>query len=205
MPKHLRMKCAFQFHDSDPKNVAVVNPTFRHQTWQLGEDPLPADAQALVEELADKFAFMPGATGPFTVKAYDIEKPKPNFPLATAVRNPVAAPKTITVVPEAAVVLSFFADVNQPRHRGRLYLPAWLLGASSGDMGREIPAGLRTAASQLAGYFASTGGGNVDWGVWSEVDRAFHKATNCFISYAWGTVRSRGLKESARQTFTTTG
>src|SRR3954453_6928592 len=205
MPKHLRFKCAFQFHDTDPKNVACINPVFRHQTWQLGEDPLPADAQALTTDLANSLAQLPGASGTYTVKCYDLEKPKPNFPLATVVQNAVAGPKAITVMPEAAVVLSYYAAVNQPRHRGRLYVPAWLAGATGGDLGREISTSLRNAVQSMAGNFALLGGGNVDWGVWSEVDHAFHKATDFWISYAWGTVRSRGLKETARQKSTTTG
>jgi hypothetical protein len=205
MPKHLRFKCAFQYHDLDPKNTACINPTFRHQTWQLGEDPLPADTLALTNELADKLAFLPGATTPFTVKCFDIEKPKPNPPLAVVTRNAASPPKVVTTIPEAAVVLSFFAANNRPRSRGRLYFPAWLLGASSGDMGREVPAGLRTALAAVVPYFESLGGGNVDWGVWSSVDHAFHKATDVWISYAWATMRSRGIKESNRQKFTTTG
>jgi len=204
MPKHLQFKCAFQTHDLDPKNSVCINPTFRHQTWQLGEDPLPADANALAQEMADKLALITG-TIPITVKVYDIEKAKPNFPIGTAVKNPAAAPRVISVVPEAAVCLSFYADINRPRHRGRLYLPAWLCGASVSNMGREVPSAMQTAASDIAIMFAGLGGGNVDWGVWSRVDHAFHKATNYWISSAWATVRSRGIKESNRMQFTTSG
>lgn len=204
MPKHLQFKCAFQVHDLDPKNAQCINPTFRHQTWQLGEDPLPADANALAQEMADKLTLMTG-TMPVTVKVYDIEKPKPNFPIGTAVKNPTASPRNLAVIPEAAVVLSFYADINRPRHRGRLYLPAWLVGASASSMGREVPSALQTAAGDVAIMFAGLGGGNVDWGVWSRVDHAFHKATNYWISSAWGTVRSRGIKESNRLQATTSG
>src|SRR3954453_23489475 len=61
MPKHLRFKCAFQFHDTDPKNVACINPVFRHQTWQLGVDPLPPHALELTTDLANSLPPRPRA------------------------------------------------------------------------------------------------------------------------------------------------
>lgn len=205
MPKHMRFKCAFQTENTDPKNAVCINPTFRHQTWQPLEDPLPVDSQALADEMVTKLIALVPSAGPISVKIYDVEKPKPNFPMATAVGNAASAPKALGLMPEAAVCLSFYADHNQPRHRGRLYLPAWFFGNSAALLDKTISPTLQTAAAAFVTQFAALGGGNVDWGVWSTRDHAFHKATNYFISNSWATVRSRGLKESNRLAGTTSG
>ncbi len=201
----MRFKVAIPFFDEEPKNVCVITPTFRHQTWQPFEDPLPVDVDALMDDLHSKLTSLSGFNGRCAMSVYDVETPKPNYPIGHKVYSPTSPPNPISVVPEAAVCLSFYGDVNRPRHRGRLYLPAWLLGATHGDMEERVGSALRTLAGHLVDQLASVGGGNVDWGVWSGVDHAFHKATNWFVTDSWATVRSRGLAESARTEGTTSG
>lgn len=205
MASHLMLRCAFKFHDDTPKNLAVITPHFRRQL-DITDPTSGVNATQLCQDLADALALaLPGATTPFTVTAYNDQGVKPNYPMASITKNSGAAIKVVSCVPEAAVCLSFYADQNRPRHRGRLYLPAWLLGGTSGDMGRVVPSGLRTTAQACVTSFANLGGANVDWGVWSGVDRAFYKATNYFISDAWAIQRRRGIKETARTVGTTSG
>lgn len=205
MPTHLRFKCAFQFYDANPKNTACINPCFRRQMDIL--DPgSSVDAQQLCSDLADKLAFLPGVgTTPYTVSAYNCEGPKPHYALGIVKRNPAGPIKVPAVVPEVAVCGSFYATDNRPRHRGRIYFPAWLLGAASSDMALVVPSSLRNAITTQFGYWASLGGANVDWGVWSSADHAFYKASNIFVSDAWAVQRSRGIKETARTLATTSG
>jgi hypothetical protein len=199
------LRSSFQFMDSSPKNQAVITPHFRRQL-DITDPTSGTNAQQLCDDLAAQYAFLPGLGGtPFTVTAYNVEGAKPRFPLATTRRNVGAAVKQPAVPPEMAVVLSFYSGENRPRFRGRLYLPAWLLGGVSSDMGRVIPTALRTAAEQLVASFSGLGGTNVDWGVWSQAGQAFHKATNYFISDAWATQRRRGIKEITRTVGTTGG
>lgn len=205
MAAHLLMRCAFKFHDDTPKNRAVITLHFRRQL-DLSDPTSGTNALALCTDLADQLGFLPGkGTTPLTVTAYNQEGAAPNYPLATYTKDPLGAIKVPGVPPEVAVVLSYFADQNRPRRRGRIYLPAWLLGATSADMGEVVPSSLRTRAVSLVNSFAGLGGTNVDWGVWSSVDHAFHKATDYFVSDAWAIQRRRGIKETTRTVGTTSG
>jgi hypothetical protein len=199
------LRSSFQFMDSSPKNQAVLTPHFR-RSLDISDPTSGANAQQLVDDLATQYQFLPGVgTTPFTVTAYNVEGAKPRFPLAIARKNVGSAVKQPAIPPELAVVLSFYSGENRPRFRGRLYLPAWLLGGTSGDMGRVIPSGLRDAAVALVSSFSGLGGANVDWGVWSVASQAFHKATNYFVSDSWATQRRRGIKEITRTVGTTSG
>jgi hypothetical protein len=205
MPTHLMLRSSFQFADTSAKNQAVITPHFRRQL-DIGDPTSGADAQALCNDLADKWAFLAGLGGtPYTVTAYNDQGAKPRFPLAITRRNTNAAPKVPAVPPELAVCLSFYSGENRPSYRGRLYFPAWLLGATAGDTGLVVPTALRNAAQTQVGYMASLGGANVDWGVWSGTTQAFHKATDFFISDAWAIQRRRGIRETARTKGTTSG
>lgn len=201
----LLLRSSFQYHDATPKNQAVITTHFN-----VSFDPLvfgDVNATQLCSDLADKWGFMAGvgATTPYSVTAYKRGGAKLGFPVAKVSRNPAGTPKVLPVIPEAAVCLSYYSDHNAPRYRGRMYLPAWLLGATSSSMGPTIPAALRTACDSLVGYLQGLGGVNVDWGLWSEADHTFRKATNYFISDAWAIQRRRGIRETARTTGTTTG
>jgi len=199
------LRVAFQFQDASAKNQAVITPHFRRQI-DIGDPLSGTDAQQLCTDLAAKMATLPGVAGtPFTVTAYNDQGAKPNYPLAQVKTNTGGAIKQPTTPPEMAVCLSFFSGLNRPRFRGRLYLPAWLLGATPSDMTRVVPAGIRSVAEGCVPHFATLGGANVDWGVWSTVGNAFHKTTDYFISDAWATQRRRGIKETARTSGTTSG
>jgi hypothetical protein len=205
MPTHLLLRSSFQFMDTSAKNQAVITPHFR-RSLDIGDPTSGTNAQQLCDDLASQYAFLPGiGTTPYTVTAYNVEGAKPRFPLAQTRRNVGSAVKQPAIPPELSVCLSFYSGDNRPRFRGRLYLPAWLLGGTSGDMGRVVPTGLRDTCQTLVGSFAGLGGANVDWGVWSGVSQAFHKATNWFISDAWAIQRRRGIKEITRSTGTTSG
>jgi hypothetical protein len=180
--------------DTSAKNQAVITPHFRRQL-DITDPTSGTNAQSLCDDLASQYAFLPGI----------VEGAKPRFPLAQTRRNVGSAVKQPAVPPELSVCLSFYSGDNRPRYRGRLYLPAWLLGGTSGDMGRVIPTGLRDTCQTLVASFAGLGGTNVDWGVWSQAGQAFHKATNWFISDAWAIQRRRGIKEITRSTGTTSG
>lgn len=205
MPAHLLMRCAFKFQDDTPKNRAVITMHFRRQMDIL--DPLSGtDATALCTDLAVKLSSLPGkGTTPLTVTAYNEEGTAPNYPIGTHTRDVAGAIKVPAVPPELAVVLSYFAVNNRPRHRGRMYFPAWLVGASSSDMSKVVPLTIRQNLQALVTDLAGLGGANVDWGVWSKTDHAFYKATDYFISDAWAVQRRRGIKETSRTTGTTSG
>jgi hypothetical protein len=205
MPTHLRLRCAFQVLDANPKNTFVINPTFRRQMDI--NDPLGGvDAQALCTDLATALDTWYGASpGQLSVKAYNIEGAKPNLPLATKTLR-VGSFYTPFGPPQAACCLSYYAVDNLPRRRGRLYVPMSLLKPAGTAWGTGfILGGERTKVAALVPLCAGLGGANVDWGVWSSVEHAFHKATNWFVNDSFDIIRSRAFAEQNRDKGTTGG
>jgi hypothetical protein len=198
------LRCAWQMVDNNPKNQHVITPCFRRQLDI--NDPLGSlDAKQLTDDLAAALNTWCTATDPqLTVSAYNLQGTKPNYPLAQTKTNIGSFP-TPGAPGELALCLSFYADQNQPRRRGRLYVPVWAAGAAGSDMQSVASAGLMTKVGALAPIFANLGGANVDWGVWSRVDNAFHKATNYWVDNAWDVQRSRGFPPTARNNLTTSG
>jgi hypothetical protein len=184
--------------------VAVFNPCFRRQL-DITDPTSGVDAQALVDDLGNGIKGIFSNTWPFDVTAYNVEGAPPHYPMAVHHANVAGGLITPNVPPELAVCLSFYAVNNRPRQRGRLYLPLFMLQNSTDANMLSIKSAIRDNASLLVGLFAGLGGSNVDWGVWSKTDNAFHKATNWFVSDAWAIQRRRGIKETARKTGTTSG
>lgn len=208
MPTHLRMRCSWQMLNSDPKNQSVINPCFRRQL-DITDPTSGTDAQQLTDDLANALVAWNTAIGgsvtQLTVTAYNIQGAPPNYPMATTKKNAgtfinPGAP------PELACCLSFYGALNQPRKRGRLYVPIWLMNLSTTDVKAPvISASARQKVADLVPKFAGLGGANVDWIVWSQRNNTASRVENWFVDEAWDTVRSRGLASTARTTGTTSG
>lgn len=205
MPTHLQLRCAFQMVDSNPKNTFVINPCFRRQMDLT--DPLSGtDAQQLVDDMASLLDTWYGTTpGQLTVKAYNLQGSKPNYPLAT---KTLRAGQFYTAFGpgQLAICLSFYGTQNIPQHRGRLYIPIALLKPTATQLiGQQVDSGLRTKVQGLVAPFAGLGGTNVDWIVWSRVAGAATKVQNYFIDDTYDIIRSRSYKGTTRTTGTTSG
>jgi hypothetical protein len=182
-----------------PRDKIVIDPCFRIQS-------AITDVDALCEDLASNLDSWVSGGVPLRelrVRGYDIEGSKPVYPQGDAIRNagqfaPSSAPRQI------AVCLSFYADFNRPRRRGRLYVP-YVLMSGSGASGAVVSSTNRAKVSDLVGIFSNLGGVDVDWIVWSEKDKAAHKVTNWFVDDGWDVVRSRRLRSTTRTTGTTSG
>jgi len=141
------------------------------------------------------------ATCQITVKAYDVSKPKPNYPLYERTDNPGMF--TVSTCPrELALCLSFFATNNVKRRRGRLYLPFhWWATAAA------IPVRPGTneqnKLGELATILQALGGVDVDWSVWSKVDGAARAVTDWWVDNEWDAQRRRGLRGTSRTEGTT--
>lgn len=195
----VRLKAGINFQDADPKNWAYINPVFKVEAI--------FDGDSLCDNLATTMASNLTGLGaaPLKIRSYDVQGTPPVFPNGKKDVNITGTPKDPTTPPELAVCLSFYAGQNQPRRRGRMYLPYWLVGGTVGNIGKVIGTAERTNAKNFATALGAMGGANVEWGVWSEVDNTFRAVTNVFVSDAWATVRSRGIKETARTTAAVTG
>lgn len=205
MATHYRMRCAFQYVDDDPKNVAVINPCFR-ATWDPFGGTFGTDTQALVDDLATALnTWQVTPKGQITVKAYRADGPPPHPPLAVKTLN-AGAYRTPACPPQQAICLSYFGDSNTVGKRGRLYVPAWLATTASGDLAfATVPPTLRAKVAVLKDNFAALGGANVDWIVWSQTTQTANRVQNWWVDEGWDIIRSRKLKAKVRDTGTTSG
>ncbi len=181
-----------------PRDRAVITPHFNNtQTTFLDED-----VDSLCEDLATALVGYFNEAREIRVTGYDAQGTPPVFPQGQAVRNVGLAPES-QKPREIAVCLSFYAGVNRPKRRGRLYIP-WF--ATNQGVGSPRPTvANRQKVADLVPILADLGGANVDWGVYSRTDDAFFKATNWWVDDEWDTMRSRGLRPAARTAGATSG
>src|SRR5439155_10855750 len=121
-----------------PADINYVNPHF------AGTGDLPA-LNTLAGALATATKNFIQGTSSVTVKIYQDAAPKPNYPVA---QNTITGtPMTVTGPREIALCLSYYATFNQPRRRGRLYLPwEWL----NKHLGAVNPLAARPSAAHRA-------------------------------------------------------
>jgi hypothetical protein len=190
-----RLRCAVQFEDTSPKNQAVINPVF-----ETTSPLIPDDVEALCDDLADQLPIrFPSLAGKqTTVTAYNVQTPKPNYPVARVVKNDGVVLGVVSP-PELAVVLSFYSGQNVPRRRGRLYIPNfWITGGGNEAGEKNVRAAPRAQVGALAGSLANLGGTDVDWVVYSKLDNDARPVSNWWVSDAWAQQRSRGIRSTAR-------
>jgi hypothetical protein len=99
---------------------------------------------------------------------------------------------------EVAVTMSFYADRNLPRQRGRLYLgPLKLLGVGNGVADSEVGANLKDGIWQGLDAMALVSG-NAVWCVYSQMDGVMRPVSNVWVDNAFDTQRRRGAIASSR-------
>lgn len=139
-----------------------------------------------------------GFTG-WTCRAYQHGQPKGSPPVLTEFW-PTQGTPAAGGPREVALCLSYFADRNIPRRRGRMYIGPWASNLS------ERPAADRLAMlGTLAEGISGLGGPNVQWVQYSPTTGEFHNVTDYFIDDEWDTIRSRGLRPTSRRTGTVSG
>lgn len=172
-----------------PRDACVVNPCFH----DLGT----SDADGLAQDILDEFQTV-GPAGQIEVKLYDVTTPPPNPPLARKIEAVGTSPQA-ACPREVALCLSFYADSNVPRRRGRLFIPIhWIKAGTTAALGVRPSTGDRTTIGGIADKLANIGGVDVDWVVWSERSQQHHSVTNWYVDDEWDTVRSRGLRPTTR-------
>jgi len=184
--------------DSDlARDRLVITPHFNDTG--LGDDPegLATDLAAALETWGGW-----GTARRTQVKVYDAEGTPPVFPVADVIRNQSAFPASGSPR-EVALCLSYFAERNVARRRGRLYIPCPILTGGT-PTGRPSAAN-RQKVADLVPIFAGLGGVDVDWVVWSRADGVARKVTDWWVDDEWDVVRSRGLTRTTRLAGTTGG
>lgn len=128
------------------------------------------------------------------IKAYDMADDTPRPIKAEKVANVTGT--NIWGNREPAVCLSYYADRNLPRQRGRIYCGPF----QSGVQDERPGAGTTTAVKNLGIALAGLGGENVSWRVHSVLNNDFLHIRHIWVDNAWDTVRKRGVKANERLT-----
>jgi hypothetical protein len=155
------------------------------------------DAQALLDALkTNLLAWGPVASAPFTLKAYDAQKPVPSYPIAVATQTGTAP--TSSHPRETALCLSYFSVYNRPRYRGRLYLPSTWLTATPPV--RPTTASMNNVLAFATSVLTKQLPASHNWVVYSKRNNASYGVTDIWCDDEWDTVRSRGLRSTTRVT-----
>jgi hypothetical protein len=189
------MQCACWYDGGAGRDIEMINPCFK----VVGTG---ADADALVNDLANVISgFVKG--GPqIRVRAYDLQGTPPVYPAAEKILNVGSSPVSSTIR-EPAICLSFRNGPSRPRRRGRLYIPFhWTTTGAS--LGPRPSSPQMVYVTNLVSGLTGLGGINVDWIVWSKLDRAGYPVTDWWVDDEWDAQRRRGLKPSTKITGTTT-
>lgn len=181
---NFRVQCAFYYDSGLPRDTIQINPCYN-----------ATDAQALVNQLKNNFMAHAqiGATQHFDIKAYSLDTPPPNYPVAEASNG--TGSTTLTMPREVAICLSYYSGSNRPRSRGRLYLPAhWV----AGGLALRPTQAQRDNAVGFASTLTNGLAANTWWVLYSRVTKTAHTVTNVWADDEWDTVRSRGLRSTTR-------
>lgn len=163
----------------------------------------PADTDQLAQDFVDALQAWTGLGGvvEFGCKVYDVQKPKPNYPLSTVIENANAFAAS-SAPREVCLCLSFFSHQNVKRKRGRLYVPvSWLQAGSS--LGVRPSTTVQDKVMSLGPLLSDLGGLGEDWSVYSKVDGTARAVTNYWCDNEWDIQRRRGLRGTSRKEATT--
>jgi hypothetical protein len=179
---------------TDPGDAMLITPHFSTVNPAI-------DAENLVDDLLAAWqGWLPSQyrTTQIGVKLYDAQKP--NYPVAEKLVNPDVSVAS-AVNRDVAVCLSFYAQHNRPRLRGRLYIPVAVTGAAV--TGPHVSATIQTKVGELVPIFTGLGGIDIDWCVFSRKDNVGRSVTDWWIDNSWDTQRRRGIKATGRVKGTT--
>jgi hypothetical protein len=156
------------------------------------------DFQNLCNDLHDIFVnnwYSPPGSMEVITKMYNLDDPEPRAPKASRTTGAAVA-RSANVPREVALCLSFYAERNLPRSRGRIYLSPAALGSSS--LSAKPTTTMMNQALAIADALSGLGGIDVDWCVFSRMDNSFKKVTNAYVDDEWDVQRRRGLRASNR-------
>lgn len=176
-----------------PRDVMTIDPCFH-------DAGVTSDPAGLADELAASVAAWITTAPTVTVKLYDIEGTKPVYPAAQKTVNPGNNLPT-TGPREIALCLSFYAGQNRKRYRGRVYIPFSWVARTSGltVIGSRPSAAQITKVLSFRTVLQDLGGPDVDWEVWSGVDRTGRSVSDCWVDDEWDIQRRRGSRPTTRQ------
>jgi hypothetical protein len=181
---------------SEPAAEAIVNTLYFNVSDVVGDG---VDWEGLGDDLMALWKQYQWAMGRFLdIRGYDMDDPEPRQQkylkreqnTGTAAQGPR----------QVAVCLSYYADRNLPRQRGRIYLGPWTTSNS------EVSSAYVNAVMTLPPALAGLGGVNVDWSLWSPTTQTHTRINHAWCDNSWDIIRSRKLPATApRVTWTGNG
>lgn len=179
---------------SSPARDAIVNTLYFNFT-EVG-DP---NYSGFLNDFAAAWEMGIWASGRYMdYRIYDMGDDEPRPPKARVTRQVAGGvqggPRQV------ALCLSYYADRNLPRQRGRIYLGPWTTGSASASTTQT------QAVIDLAGRLAGLGGLNVDWSLWSPRTQQHTRINHAWVDDSWDIIRSRKIPAVAdRKTWTGNG
>jgi hypothetical protein len=176
---------------SSPAADAIDNTLYFNVSGSVDQP----DYTSLVNDLMTIWAARQWSIGRFIdIRAYNMDDATPRPIKARATQQVTGtAPSSPRQV---ALCLSYYADRNLPRQRGRIYLGPWATpgtSASAAQLGQVIG---------LAPALAGLGGLNVDWSIYSPTRQAHDAIKHAWVDDSWDIVRSRKMPQlNPRQTW----
>lgn len=167
---------------TSPAADAIDNTIYFNVSGSV-DDP---DYDALVEAVRVIWIAKPWAVGRFIdIRAYDMRDATPR-PVRARGFNQVTG--TAPSGPrQVALALSYYADRNLPRMRGRIFLGPWSTNSPNATSAQTQD--VIALAPQLAGV----GGLNVDWSLWSPTNQTHTRINHAWVDDSWDIIRSRKL------------
>lgn len=175
--------------DLDSKN-AIVNTLYFNVSGSI-EAP---NYQSLVDDLWAIWAARPWIVGQtLDVRAYNMDDAVPRPQKARKVGN--IAGSILGGPAQVALALSYYADRNLPRQRGRIFIGPWAATTRSASSTQ------RAAVIALPPLLADLGGLNVDWSLWSPTTGEHTRINHAWVDDSWDIIRSRKIAGTTRSTW----
>lgn len=167
---------------SAPATDAIDNTLYFNVSGSVDEP----DYAALANDLLQIWITKSWAAGRFIeIRAYNMDDAKPR---PVKARTSATVSGTSPTGPrQVALALSYYADRNLPRMRGRIFLGPWTTNAPN------AASPYTTAVMTLPPALASLGGLNVDWSLWSPTTQTHTRINHAWCDDSWDIIRSRKM------------
>lgn len=131
------------------------------------------------------------------LRVYDLGQQPPRQPQIREM--PITASGSGNPYPgEVACCLSYYAERNLPRNRGRLYIGPLLASSATVSTTEVVPTQAFVDALIDGGANLIGTTEDVTWGLVSQMDQDFKVVTNLWVDNAYDTQRRRGREPTAR-------
>lgn len=182
----VRMIVSARPNQTSEATDAIVNTLYFNVSGSVDEP----DYDDLVNDLWALWSPNTWSLGQFLdIRAYNMSDAEPR---PVKARKAEQTPGTMPNGPrQIALCLSYYADRNLPRRRGRIYIGPWATPP------RRTTNAI-TPLIDLGQALADLGGLNVDWSIWSPTTSEHHRISTIWVDDSWDVIRSRKDPSTSR-------